>query len=202
MAQKYKVYYNNRLICITGQKDNAIVKKDVKKISWPFDVKEEWQRFKNDKNIRKLYLEGDPGKIWKEFKSLFKYIKAAGGLVINSKGEYLLIFRNNMWDLPKGKMEKGEIPEETALREVEEECGVEKLVITKRMRSSYHIYEFKGKMAIKRSFWFEMKTTSDKIPVPQQEEGIEKAIWVNKSEFEELGKQMFPSVWGILKKIT
>ena len=173
----------------------------MRRITWPFDVKEEWLGFKSDKNIRKLCLEGDPAKIWKEFKGMFKYIKAAGGLVKNSKGEYLLIFRNKKWDLPKGKMEKGETPEETAVREVEEECGINELILGHRLRSSYHIYELKGKMTIKRSFWFEMNTPSDKIPEPQYEEGIEKAVWIKTSEFEGLKDEMFPSVWDILKKL-
>ena len=51
-------------------------------------------------------------------------IEAAGGLVINRKGEYLFIYRNDKWDLPKGKLEKGERKRQGAVREVEEECGI------------------------------------------------------------------------------
>lgn len=154
-----------------------------------------------DKNLEHAYLLGEPDKIWKEFRSLFTYIRAAGGLVRNSNGEYLMIFRNKKWDLPKGKMEEGESPEETAVREVEEECGIGGLKIIRPLASSYHIYELKGKMALKHTFWFEMKTTSDKIPNPQFEESIEKAVWVKSKQFKGWKSEMYPSVWDIVKDI-
>lgn len=128
-------------------------------------------------------------------------VKAGGGLVKNEKGEYLLIFRNKKWDLPKGKMDKGERIEETAVREVEEECGIDKLKIVKPLRKSYHIYQLRGRDALKKTYWFEMNCRDENPPVPQAEEGIEKAIWVLPSQFKTWRREMYPSVWDILKKI-
>ena len=51
-------------------------------------------------------------------------IIAAGGLVTNENNELLMIFRRGKWDLPKGKLDKGETIEECAIREVEEETGI------------------------------------------------------------------------------
>lgn len=201
MAQKYKVYYNNRVISICAPEDSATIGKAAKKLSYPFDIKQEWKKFMAEKSPEQLSLVGEPAKLWKEFKALFRYIRAAGGLVKNAGGEYLMIFRNKKWDLPKGKMEEGESPEETAVREVEEECGIGGLKIVQPLESSYHIYELKGKMALKHTFWFEMKTASDKTPNPQFEEGIEKAIWVKPKQFKSWKSEMYPSVWDIVKDV-
>ena len=55
---------------------------------------------------------------------LLPLIEAAGGLVKNENGDYLFIYRNDKWDLPKGKIEKDEKTKVAAVREVEEECGI------------------------------------------------------------------------------
>jgi len=144
---------------------------------------------------------GNPKETWREFRKNFVLIKAAGGLVKNEKGEYLFIFRNGKWDLPKGKMDPGESPAQTGLREVEEECGIKKLEIVKKIKKSYHIYELKGKQAMKKTYWFEMLCKDDAVPTPQKEEGIQKAIWVKAEEFKQWKKEMYPSIWDIVKKI-
>jgi hypothetical protein len=67
--------------------------------------------------------------VFNKFAKHFKIIEAAGGLVFNSKKQLLLIERLGVWDLPKGKIDVGEIPEIAAVREVEEECAVTGLTI-------------------------------------------------------------------------
>ncbi len=79
----------------------------------------------SDTGIRKLYVLCDnPELTYERLRKLFTEVDAAGGLVSNESGQYLLIFRNGMWDLPKGKREKGESTAENAVREVMEECGI------------------------------------------------------------------------------
>jgi len=56
---------------------------------------------------------------WKNFKQYFKIQKAAGGKVLK-EDKVLFIYRFNKWDLPKGKLEKGEAIEQCAVRESEE----------------------------------------------------------------------------------
>jgi ADP-ribose pyrophosphatase YjhB (NUDIX family) len=60
------------------------------------------------------------------FRDLPELIRAAGGIVVEN-GRVLLVHRPRYddWSLPKGKLEAGESWEQAALREVEEETGVE-----------------------------------------------------------------------------
>jgi 8-oxo-dGTP pyrophosphatase MutT (NUDIX family) len=91
-----------------------------------------------------------------------------------------MIFRNDKWDLPKGKLEVGENVNECAIREVEEECGVDNLVIVKTLKNTYHTYEMNGVAILKRTYWFKMKTNFTADLIPQLEEGITKVEWVSK----------------------
>ncbi|WCO03645.1 NUDIX hydrolase [Psychroserpens ponticola] len=104
---------------------------------------------------------------------------AGGGKVINDNGEILFIYRNNKWDLPKGKAEQNETINETALREVEEETGVSGLSIVKPIETTFHIFKRNGKHKIKITYWFEMKTSYSGPLFPQEKEGITKVEWLN-----------------------
>jgi ADP-ribose pyrophosphatase YjhB (NUDIX family) len=118
---------------------------------------------------------------WKNFKQYFKIQKAAGGKVLK-EDKVLFIYRFNKWDLPKGKLEKGEAIEQCAVREVEEECGIDKLKIEKQIETTYHIFKRKNKTILKITYWFLMKTDFSGNLIPQTEEGIERVAF--KNEFE------------------
>ena len=119
---------------------------------------------------------------WDEFCSQYIFVKAAGGLVYNSTGRILMIFRNNKWDLPKGKLEVGESIQDCAIREVKEETGVSNLRIVSELQRTYHTYEINGKSILKCTYWFEMHTNYNKKFVPQIKEGIVKAEWVSSKD--------------------
>src|SRR5215831_16424428 len=70
----------------------------------------------------------------KQFLGQYRVIKAAGGLVLNDHEEVLLIYRRNMWDLPKGKLDEGEKLRAAALREVQEETGLKNLEIVSSIK--------------------------------------------------------------------
>jgi len=103
----------------------------------------------------------------------FEIVTAAGGIVLDKGGKVLWIFRRGKWDLPKGKADKGESAEETAIREVKEECGIKKLRVKEFLGNAYHIYPItKGKKAVfKTTHWFLMET-DDVDFIPQTEEDI------------------------------
>lgn len=118
-------------------------------------------------------------KLLKHLKRKLKVVIAGGGLVYNANQEILFIYRNKKWDLPKGKAEKGESIEETALREVEEETHVEGLKIVSFLQITYHIINRNNKYKLKETHWYEMKTDFTGELVPELSEGIKKAKWKN-----------------------
>jgi 8-oxo-dGTP pyrophosphatase MutT (NUDIX family) len=145
--------------------------------------------------IQKAYLyHPDEKEILKTLKSKIPVSKAGGGLVYNKKGEVLFIFRNGKWDLPKGGTEKWEEIEETAMREVEEETGVNKLKITKKLQKTYHIFKRNGVYRLKITHWFEMTSDFEGIPVGQIEEGIDKAVWLHPNDIPEALKKSYENI--------
>lgn len=136
------------------------------------------------------------------FKSHFKMIEAAGGVVKNNENKTLFIYRFNKWDLPKGKIEKGEQIEEAAIREVKEECGVSGLKIVKPLPNCYHIYDLNETPILKKTHWFEMKTDFKGDLIPQQEEGVEKVEWFTDEQIEEIAlENTYASIADFLNKI-
>lgn len=134
----------------------------------------------NNTDLKAVHLiHSDANKLLKHFLKLLPNVLAGGGKVYNKREEILFIYRNNKWDLPKGKAERKESIEETAIREVEEETGVEGLKITKPLDTTYHIFKRNGRHKIKVTYWFEMKTEFDGKLYPQENEGITKVKWLD-----------------------
>ncbi len=139
--------------------------------------------------------DADQKTIRNHFKEKLVYIDAAGGLVQNPAGEILFIFRHGKWDLPKGKPEKGESKEETAIREVEEETGVSRLRIISHLPSTWHIYEIDHqKYALKRSYWFQMTANCWENLRIQTEEDITDAEWIKMPVPEKILNNAFLSI--------
>ena len=146
------------------------------------------------------------GVIWNEdldklkttFFKNFTLIEAAGAIVQNDKKELLFILRLGKWDLPKGKIEKGEKMEESALREVTEETGVKGLSLKKKIGETYHVYDQFGKHFLKTSHWFYMTCSSGQELIPQVEEHITEIKWVKTIDIKEPMKNTYPSIKNIL----
>ena len=145
--------------------------------------------------IQKAYLyHPDEKEIMKVLKTKIPVNKAGGGLVYNKNGEVLFIFRNGKWDLPKGGTNKGEEIEDTAMREVEEETGVNGLSISKKLQKTYHIFKRNGVYKLKITHWFEIHSNFDGIPIGQAEEGIEKVEWKNPEQIKEALKNSYENI--------
>lgn len=113
-------------------------------------------------------------------KSYYTFINAAGGIV--EKGsKILMIHRLRKWDLPKGKVEKGESFMEAAMREVEEECNIS-VSPRKRICASYHTYSLGEKNILKKTVWYSMKCIEDTHMKPAKEENIDEIRWMNHKE--------------------
>lgn len=138
----------------------------------------------------------------KDFKSNYRTVKAAGGLVKNEFDEFLFIFRRGMWDLPKGKMEKGESKEQTAVREVEEETGVCNISILKSLGKTLHTYKNRvGARIIKKSYWYLMEATKQQ-PIPETSEDIQKAEWMKIQQFYQLDRPCFRNIFDVVDTYT
>ena len=151
-----------------------------------------------DENALKLWVKSDDiDSAWRSFKSEYELIIAAGGLVQKNES-YLFIYRNGKWDLPKGKLEINEDIAECAVREVEEECGIEDLAIESKLILTYHTYPIKDKMILKETHWYLMKTDYSKAFTPQLEEGIENVEWKRKEDIPLLMKESFASIQKVI----
>ena len=135
------------------------------------------------KDIESIRLiDKDKNTLLKKFLKLLPNVIAGGGIVYNDKNEILFIYRNDKWDLPKGKAESKETIDKTAIREVEEETGVTGLSIIKPLEMTYHIFKRNGKYKIKITYWFEMKSSFKGELVPQEKEGITDVKWLNEEQ--------------------
>ncbi|WP_245704500.1 NUDIX hydrolase [Daejeonella rubra] len=199
MAQIYKIYINEVVLIMTE--------------SLPPDI-EDYQELNVAKfNFFKFYELARPLESPKifllltpDFKSLFKdikrsmiLIKAAGGIVSNEANKFLFIFRNGKWDLPKGKIEKGENSRVAAIREVQEECGISIDSSGDKICNTYHIYEINEALVIKKTAWYWMRADKQEKLVPQLEEGITDARWLAPGDLMLVRQNTYPLIRDLLK---
>ncbi len=186
--QKYKVFLNEKRIVFVPGANITLSKLSVilSENSTHEDIKRWLQNFENSNMLETVVKHPESEKLFQYFRSAFLQIDAAGGVV--KKGELLLfIFRNGKWDLPKGKIDKGESTENAALREVQEECGISNHTIKKAQPSTYHIYKspYKktfGQWIFKETFWFEIEYSGNESLTPQLDEGITEVRWFHPTE--------------------
>ncbi len=184
--QMYKVFIYDKTIIFTENLNTTVSEKNeqiLKYDSLP-SLLSVFKDFISNDEINNLFIviEKDVDKIFEDFLSGFQLIEAAGGIVRNSKNEYLFIYRFDKWGLPKGHIEKGEEPEIAAKREVEEETSISDLKIIRQPPCTFHSYILNNKRVIKKTYWFEMFTKSKQTPQPQINESITKAEWIPKNE--------------------
>lgn len=137
--------------------------------------------------------------LWQEFQNQFKVIAAAGGLVFNEKNETLWIFRNGVWDLPKGKIDDGETKEIAAIREVKEECGIENVQRKELLITTYHMYSYKKNTVLKVTYWYKMVSNSNERLIPQLEEGITEIAWFSDVKLNEIFENTYDNIKLICK---
>lgn len=127
-------------------------------------------------------------------------VNAAGGLVTNNKGEFLLIRRSGLWDLPKGHQEPGESLENTALREVEEETGLHGLTLGNYICTTEHCYFRNDNWYLKHTWWYKMSCSGCEECTPQTEEGITEIAWVAKADLTSYLQQTYPTIIEVFRK--
>lgn len=188
----YKVFVNDIPIILSTKKDYGEKYK-----SFPIKTVKFKRIIRKINEGQLLYVNLYHEKEEKLLKHLFKklpVVTAAGGMVINDKKEILFIYRNKRWDLPKGKVEKGETLEESAIREVMEETGIQDLKVTGFLQKTYHVFRRKDKYRLKVTHWYEMHSNYEGELIPEHKEGIKKVKWKN---FEKTKKALTKSYSNI-----
>ncbi len=199
----YQIYINNRVILLSDDFEKYSTQKyrlfyKYNKASW---LSEAVISFINSANIPSLFVyHNNIQELWEEFRKIFRVVEAAGGLVWNKSGRFLAIKRFGKWDLPKGKKNKEESTKLCALREVSEECGINKPEIKNLLVITYHIYFLKSKPVLKETSWFEMFHNGSDRLTPQTGEDITEARWFNPDEVSVITKNTYPSIINILEK--
>jgi 8-oxo-dGTP pyrophosphatase MutT (NUDIX family) len=135
---------------------------------------------------------------WKTFASQFEFVRAAGGVVRNVDGKILFIYRLDKWDLPKGKVEEKESLPQAALREVEEECGIELPELIAPLCETWHTYIQNGQPILKCTAWFVMNNIGSRPPFPQAIEGITETKWFSEDELDQVINNSYNSVLDVI----
>ncbi len=144
-----------------------------------------------------LYSSNYP-QLVQDFNKLYKVVEAAGGIVFNPKGEILVMYRRGSWDLPKGKIDKGETKEIAAVREVQEETGLQQIERGPLLLTTFHTYKNrKGKRVLKPTYWYQMTATQQDLQ-PQVEEDIELVQWMDPITFIETKRPIYNTIWEVV----
>ncbi|MFN0036427.1 MAG: NUDIX hydrolase [Saprospiraceae bacterium] len=153
-----------------------------------------------NQNLRAVVLyHPDLELLWADFQSCFKVLGAAGGYVQNPQDELLVFYRRGSWDMPKGKIDPGETPEQAALREVREETGLVNVSLGPFLAHTYHTYEQKGQRILKQTWWYRMRTSDTQL-VPQTEEDIEEIRWVEPRTWLASGVTVYPNIRDVIER--
>ena len=214
-----KLFFGNHEVIIGGRKESAFWKEFSSRAetprlaAFPNTVTENelqlMEKFIEDSEIplTHFWFNESGSSLEESLFSRFKLIEAAGGVVRNKKDRVLMMFRKGKWDLPKGKIDKGETIKQAAKREITEETGVRKLKVLRQIRffngkqdCTYHSYMLAGRRVIKATYWFEMFTDDTSPLTPQLEENITVAGWFSKKEIREYLKNSYRSVQWVLNE--
>lgn len=186
----YKVFLNDREIVIAQPADQIMFPQFevTENIQTADEVKNWFSKFINETKTNALIIQDNPDEFMTAvFSQAFTWIEAAGG-VVRRNNQFLFIFRNGKWDLPKGKLDVGENHEEAAIREVEEECGIQGHLIVKSLPPTWHIYQSTwkgsaGEWILKKTHWFDMEYIGTQNGTPETGENISEIRWFEKGEF-------------------
>lgn len=192
-SQMYKVFYNQKLIYLTTELiENS---NEFPLFFAKYTTVNSLMKALKSKKVSGVYFyHPNKEKLEQHFFKRFPKVEAAGGLVEHKDGRFLFIYRNNKWDLPKGKIEKKEILIDGALREVMEETGAKDLIVKKSLNHTYHLFSRNGNYKLKKTYWFLMTTSYEGLLEPQLEEGITKAEWKTKEELPVLMENAYENI--------
>jgi len=196
----YKIYINEEPLIICSEQEFPNIQNNSYSISYESDrlsFNELLKKFSTDNGL--ILVSNDVENTFLHFSKNLTLIEAAGGLIFNTeRTKILMIYRRGKWDLPKGKIDEAESIKKAAWREVAEECGLKTHRIEDHLCDTYHVYEHKGKLILKKTYWYIM-TAEEEVLTPQAEEDITKAIWIPIEEIENtIKEETYPLILSIV----
>ena len=198
----HKIYFEKRCIIICPPHEQALTDPNAIQfcIGEKFDLHALIGMFEISASLHRIYIPTDKTEAtYRRICREFKEVNAGGGLVSNRRGDYLLINRNGLWDLPKGHQEPGEDIRVTALREVQEETGINDIELKELICITDHCYKRNGIWHLKHTWWYDMLYTAPAELTPQREEDITKAVWVAKSSLPPFLNNTYPSIQEVFR---
>ena len=199
----HKIYFEKRCIIICPPQEQALSDPNaiIYNIGTTVDIHLLVGIFETSDTLQRVYIPTeDVEDTYHRICSEFLEVNAAGGLVSNKRGDFLLIRRNGMWDLPKGHQDPGEDISTTALREVREETGIDQLESRGLICITDHCYRRNDIWHLKHTWWYDMLYTDPTDLTPQTEEDISKAAWVAKSSLPPYLLNTYPSILEVFKE--
>lgn len=198
-----KIYFENRCIIICSPDDQALSDPNAIrfKLGESIDIHDLVGMVETSDTLHRICIPTeDIESTYKGICREFLEVNAGGGLVSNRRGDYLLISRNGLWDLPKGHQDPGEDIRTTALREVSEETGIDDLELRDLICVTDHCYRRNGIWHLKHTWWFDMLYTDPTDLTPQKEEDITRAAWVAKSSLPPFLLNTYPSIIEVFRE--
>lgn len=197
--KSYSIYFGDTEVVVVTESPSAQYVTMYVDASFAISRAKLVKKVETDKFI--AIVTPNPDATFELIKSQFKVVLAAGGAVENEKEELLLIELRNRWDLPKGHIEAGESESVAALREVQEETGVEaEIVGNEPVAVTWHAYDTYGCWELKRTSWWRMRAVSEAVK-PQHEEGIADVMWCAKEDVAERLKESYPTIKFVVEAL-
>jgi 8-oxo-dGTP pyrophosphatase MutT (NUDIX family) len=204
MQQIYKVFINNFFILIVDESKSVNNRDIFQKVYSDLELKQYLLSCNYCLDVNLLYRCKSPSSVFKRFKKQYQFLIAAGGVVKNKSNSILMIYKNAIWDLPKGKVDSGELLLDAAIREVYEETNVKELEILPMKYKTYHMYNISESQSspiiiLKETTWFLMQSKIHVKLIPQLDEGIVKVSWISIQKIH--GIQTYESIRTVLRNL-
>ena len=199
----HKIYFEKRCILICDPDDQILSDPNIIQFSLgeSLDIHSLVSMIEASDTLHRVCIPtSDIEETYRKICAEFLEVNAGGGLVSNRRGDYLLISRSGLWDLPKGHQDPGEDIATTALREVQEETGINDLILGDLICITDHCYRRNGIWHLKHTWWYDMLHTDPTDLTPQTEEDIAKAAWVAKSSLPPYLRNTYPSIQEVFRE--
>jgi len=203
MQQKYIVYFNRKGLLFNNPQGIS-AHSDEKKVFPGSDISTienalNWLNANPFDNARAIVPDLNIEQGLLLLKSRFNFLRAAGGIVKSRNNRLLFIHRLGVWDLPKGKVEKEETVKVAAEREIIEETGITGLTNEGLICLTWHTYTMKGREILKETAWYAYSVEKEEKLIPQTEEDITEAKWVEKDQLNQIRENTYPSIIDVIE---